>query len=617
MFTAVGLGLCERWRIRMYLEDSMIGCIKGASRGLVAGLVAALVVVSLCGSALAQDQSTPKWDLFIGYQYALPGATVPTPFDDLNAPTPYNVPDMGKGFGSAFTWNLDKYWGAEFDLGHNWGSNNYETTVSTGPRFMVRGDTADYFLHALVGLNRLSVSGISDSPNGIGAILGGGMDFHLTHNVSLRLPEIDYVWGRHNYSDEAAPEFPDLRRASAEGIRLRTGFVFAWGGAAPLIPALTCSVQPNEVMIGEPITANVAASNFNPKHTVTYTWTANGGAITGKDTTASIDTAGATPGSYTVTAHASDLKEKKNNEASCTANFTVKPLPPKNPPSISISASPTDLVTGGAVNLSAMCSSPDGVSVSVANWTSSAGTISGSGTSATLNTAGVPAGPITINATCTDSRGLTGQASTQITIENPPPPPVNKELEARLALHSVYFPTNVPPPNNPNAPMVASQARTLVTLATDFKKYLEAKPDAHLVLAGHADIRGAAAYNQALSQRRVAQVKSFLVEQGVPEGDIETEAFGSGDNLTLEQVRTSIENNTELTTEERNRALARINVIKLASNRRVDVTLKSAGQTENSVRQFPFNAADALTLIGGRESEMKKPAKPAPKKKKQ
>jgi len=191
---------------------------------------------------------------------------------------------------------------------------------------------------------------------------------------------------------------------------------------------------------------------------------------------------------------------------------------------------------------------------------------------------------------------------------------VDKALEARLALHSIYFPTNMPPPKDPNAGLLPGQQKNLTTLATDFKKYLEAKPDAHLVLEGHADIRGAAAYNQALSERRVARVKNFLIEQGVPEGDIETKAFGSQQNLTLEEVKDSIDKNSDLTTEERKRALARINVIKLASNRRVDITLNSAGQTETSVRQFPFNAADALSLIGGRESEMKM-AKPAPKKK--
>ena len=102
-----------------------------------------------------------------------------------------------------------------------------------------------------------------------------------------------------------------------------------------------------------------------------------------------------------------------------------------------------------------------------------------------------------------------------------------------------------------------------------------------------------------------------------PVPNLETKAFGKEKNLTLEQVKDSINNNTELTAEERKRELARIQVIKLASNRRVDITLSSAGQTETSVRQFPFNATDALTLIGGRESEMKAKAtaKPTPKKK--
>ena len=65
----------------------------------------------------------------------------------------------------------------------------------------------------------------------------------------------------------AAPQFPDLRRPTLEGVRLRTGMVFNWGGAEPVTPAAACSVQPTEVMVGEPITATVTASNFNPKHT--------------------------------------------------------------------------------------------------------------------------------------------------------------------------------------------------------------------------------------------------------------------------------------------------------------------------------------------------------------
>lgn len=577
-----------------------------------------LMVAVISCAAFAQSDTNPKWDIFAGYQYLHPGITIPEAFSDPNNPTPFSVPDMSKGIGSAVTYNFDPHWGAEFDVGQNWGGGNDATTVSVGPRFMWRGEYSNFFVHSLVGLNRLSASQVNQPnmvDNGIGAILGGGMEFPLTKFLAFRIFQVDYVWGRHHYPDDASALFPALRRPSAEGVRLRTGLTFNWGGAPEAVPAASCSVQPSEVMVGEPITATVTASNFNPKHSVTYSWSGNGGQVAGKDTTATIDTNNVAPGSYAVTAHVTDGKAKKNNEASCTASYTVKPLPPKNPPTMSLSASPTSLVPGGTVNLSATCTSPDGVPVSVANWTSTVGTVSGNGNSASLNTAGLAPGPVTVSATCTDSRGLSGQASTQITIENPPPPPVDKALEARLALHSVYFPTAQPTPKEPNGGLLPTQQKILLNLATDFKKYLEAKPDAHLTLEGHADHRGPAAFNQALSERRVARVKSFLVEQGVPEADIETKAFGVTQNLTTDQVKQSIEQNPDLSMEERNRALARIDVIRMASNRRVDVTLSAAGQTEKSVQQFPFNSTDALSLIGGRESEArKKTGKAAPKK---
>jgi hypothetical protein len=203
-------------------------------------------------------------------------------------------------------------------------------------------------------------------------------------------------------------------------------------------------------------------------------------------------------------------------------------------------------------------------------------------------------------------------------VENPPPPPPNPqivELEARLRLHSIYFVTGAPRPEKPKGGLLPSQQKTLTALASDFKKYLESKPDAHLILEGHADMRGSDEYNQALTERRVNRVKAFLVEQGVPEGSIETKALGKRANLTDDQVRDSVENNPELTPEERQRVVRNMRTIRLASNRRVDVTLSTTGQT--SVRQFPFNSTDALTLIGGREGEAKKKVtKPAVKKKK-
>jgi outer membrane protein OmpA-like peptidoglycan-associated protein len=580
-------------------------------RPLIAGLVAIVALALVSGTAVAQSDSNPQWDAFVGYQYLHPGVTVP--LGDPANPLSYKVPDMAKGFGAAVAYNFDPHWALETDFGHNWTTNDTETTLSAGPRFMWRTEGANYFIHALASYNHLGVSGLNSGSSGIGAILGGGMDLPLTKSFAWRIFQVDYVWARHNYADYVDAQFGGLRRPTSEGTRLRTGVVFSWGGVEPVTPTVACAVQPTEVLVGEPLTATVTPSNFNPKHTVTYSWSGNGGQINGKDTTASIDTTNAAPGNYAISAKVTDPKAKKNGEASCTANYTIKPLPPKNPPTLSLSASPASLVAGGSVNLSANCSSPDSVPVSVANWTSSAGTVSGSGNSATLSTAGLPPGPITVNATCTDSRGLTAQSSTQVNIETPPPPPIDKALEARLGLHSVYFVVDYPKIANPTGGLLVGQQKTLIALAADFKKYLEAKPDAHLILGGHADHRGSVAYNQALSERRVNRTKSFLIEQGVPEANIEVKAFGKEQNLTDDQVKAEVANDTQLTSEERKRVLRNMVIIRMASNRRVDVTLSTTGQT--SVRTFPFNAEDALTLIGGREGEMKKPAKAAPKKK--
>jgi len=143
---------------------------------------------------------------------------------------------------------------------------------------------------------------------------------------------------------------------------------------------------------------------------------------------------------------------------------------------------------------------------------------------------------------------------------------------------------------------LASQEGTLTTLASDFKKYLVYRPEAHLTLTGHADVRGSVEFNQALSERRVARTKAYLVEQGVPEASIEPRGLGKGENLTAAQVKELVEHNPDLSAAELGRVLHDLGVIVWAQNRRVDVTLSTTGQ--QSVRLYPINAADALTLIG-------------------
>ena len=486
---------------------------------LVLGLLVVLAITLFSSSALAQSDSNPKWDLFVGYQWLHPGGTVPAPFGDFNNPTGFTVPDMAPGFGSALTYNFDPHWGAEFDFGHNWGSGNYETTGSVGPRFIWRTDGANYFLHTLISLNRVSIGGLN-AGNGIGAILGGGMDLPIKKWLAFRLFEADYVWGRHNYADFVSADFPDLRRPSFEGVRLRTGLVFSWGGAPAVTPSASCSVQPTEVMVGEPITATVTTSNFSAKHTVTYAWTGTGGQVTGKDTTAQIDTKDAAPGSYTVTAHVTDPKLKANNEASCSATYTIKPLPPKNPPTINCTASPSSVQAGASVTVTCNCTSPDDVPVTVSNWTASGGTVSGSGNTATLSTEGVAPGTITVSATCTDSRGLTGQASTQATVENPPPPPPKA-----AKLSQCDFPNEKKPWRVDN---------TCKAILDDVAKNLQQNPDNKLVIVGNADPKEK---RKNLAAERAVDSKFYLTEgeaqQHIDPSRIEVRT-GSGGTKTAE-----------------------------------------------------------------------------------
>jgi hypothetical protein len=55
--------------------------------------------------------------------------------------------------------------------------------------------------------------------------------------------------------------------------------------------------------------------------------------------------------------------------------------------------------------------------------------------------------------------------------------------------------------------------------------------------------------------------------------------------------------------------LENMTTILLASNRRVDITLSTTGQ--QSLRQYPFNVADSLSLLSPQEARQR----PQPKKK--
>ena len=589
-------------------------------RGRVAVIRLAMVAVlcSVTTLVAAQDRPAPKWELYGGYSFVYPDADVHALLPGGLLPVSSPLESNPRGVGGSITYDFNRWFGLTLDGSTHWGSgeNGLEkqiddaafSNISFGPKVTFRWAHVSPFLEALAGDHRLTPDALHDI-NKLGFMFGGGLDFKVSKHIALRLPRVDYVMSSYRYGPSATTGSTDIR-----GVRAQAGLVFNFGGERTVTPpAAACSLQPGEVFAGEIVTVTAAGSDFNPRRTVAYSWSGSG--VKPGETRAStqIDTSGLQPGSYQITANLSDGSQ--GGIASCGARFTVKM---SHPPVISCSSDPASVPMGGTSTITSTASSPDGRLLSY-SYTSSAGNITSNTSAAMLSTAGADPGTITVTCNVGDDRSqpLTASASTTVYVQAPPPPPPLPDvvaLEKRLALHSVYFATAKPTIENPDAGLLASQEKTLTALAADFLIYLQAKQDARLTLEGHADPRGSVEYNQGLSERRVDRVKRFLVEQGVPAANIQTKAFGEQRNLTDGQVRNAVERNPELSPEDRQRVLSHMRMIILASNRRVDITLSNFGQAaQESVREYPFNAADSLTLL--KEEQTKKTNAPGAKKK--
>lgn len=542
---------------------------------------------------------------------------------DTDVGISYNDIRLGAYASGSYYFNRHLGLEAAFEA-HPDGNNDGLYDIQAGPIVRDNMNHFSLFAHGLIGVGRLAGPNTRICCNigyqyhnpwtwgGPTFTAGGGLDINLVRAVSLRLVQVDYTYNNVDFGP-----WGGIRnvvtlggRAHLPGLQASAGLVWHAGNITPPLPVTySCSANPTNVFPGEPIMVTGTAMNLNPKRTATYSWTSSGGAVNGSSSTVTVSNR--TPGGYTVNGHVTE-GSRAGQSADCTASYTVQDFAP---PTIGCSASPSTFNPGDKSAITAAGVSPQNRPLTY-SYSAASGTISGTGASATFDSTGAATGAVGITCNVTDDKGQTATANTSVTIAPPPPPPPGPpaeqvRLEARLALHSVFFPTALPRAEKPEGGLVDSQQATLTTLATDFKSYLTYKPDAHLTLTGHADVRASVEYNQALSERRVARTKQFLVEQGVPESNIETRGLGKEEELSADQVKELVEQNPDLSDAERAKVLHDLNVIVLAQNRRVDVTLSTTGQ--ESVRLYPFNAADALTLIQEKSQATRKKAAAAKK----
>jgi outer membrane protein OmpA-like peptidoglycan-associated protein len=438
-------------------------------------------------------------DVFLGYSYF--GAHGENKPSDIS----YSSIDIGAMGSVAYYFN--KYVGGEFIMSaHDSGNNDGFFSYSAGPIFRAPMQNFTLFAHGLVGGSRL-VGPNSDLGNyhnpwtwGVALTAGGGMDYDLPfkdNRFSIRLFQADYRYDHTNFGPSTAPPTCCAigGRANLNAVELSTGVVMHFGHIIPPPPVTyACSVSPTTVYPGDPITVTGTALNLNPKKTAAYTWSADGGTISGTSSTANIDTKSANPGTYTVKGHVSE-GAKPGEMADCTASYTVKPF---EPPTISCSANPSTVAPGDSATITATGMSPQNRPLTY-SYSASAGSVTGSGSTATLSTAGAAPGTITVTCNVVDDKGQTASATTSVTVNAPPPPPA----PTTSALCSVSFERDKRRPAR-----VDNEGKACLD---DISLNLQRSSDAKLAVVGNAASTEKA--GSKLAAERAVNTKDYLVKE--------------------------------------------------------------------------------------------------------
>jgi outer membrane protein OmpA-like peptidoglycan-associated protein len=441
-------------------------------------------------------------DAFAGYSYL--GTHSPL------QPGGMDFSSMNVGAAGSVAYYFSKYVGGEVLVtAHPSGTNDSLYTFSGGPVFRVPMQNFQLFAHGLAGGTRL-LGPNSDAPAtefhndyewGVGLTAGGGMDYDLpwfNHKFSLRLFEADYKYVHTNFGPYTPPPTGGTGggRANLNAVELDSGIVMHFGSIVPPPPVTyACVVSPSTVFPGDPVTVTGTPANLNPKKTPTYTWSADSGVtVTGTSSTGNIDTKTLAPGTYNVKGHVTEGK-KPAESADCTATFTVKAF---EPPTISCTANPSTVNPGDSSTITCNGVSPQNRPLTY-SYSSTAGSISGNTSTATLSTTGAAPGAITVTGNVVDDKGQTASAMTTVTVQAPPPPPA----PTTSALCSLSFERDARRPTR-----VDNEAKACLD---DIALKLQSSSDAKLAIVGNADSKEQRHHMGKDAAERADNAKKYLV----------------------------------------------------------------------------------------------------------
>ena len=190
--------------------------------------------------------------------------------------------------------------------------------------------------------------------------------------------------------------------------------------------------------------------------------------------------------------------------------------------------------------------------------------------------------------------GTTTKTATLHVVGSIDPPP-----SATLA--SIFYPTAYPTKHHPRIGLVASERMTLDNAATQFKNFGMYEQKASLVVVGYADVRGSSKYNKALSARRAALIRDYLISKGIPAADITIRAEGKDKQINEKTVDAQLTKDGQQSDKwmKKNEKTTW-----LAYNRRADLVLEPVGQ--QSALMYPTDSSDARVVWQRKEPQLKK-----------
>ena len=386
-------------------------------RSQIAALLLAASALFTAQGAMAQSSSVPgpsRLDLYGGYAYYHPFNSSFGGGSELGG---IKYQPINPGAVASVSGYFNRWLGLQAEGGfHPSGPNDCVYTAQAGPVLRHQSGRFVPFVHALGGGAKVGGPAFQPCTWGWGVTGGLGFDYILSKHFALRPLQADYEHSQVNYGALVSPANVSGGNGVIDAYRLSAGIVIRCGDMMPPAPVqLACNVQPMSGFPGDPLTVTATATNLNPKHKTLYSWTTNGGVLSGSDATANINTVGVAPGTYAVNGHVMQ-GSKPYQQASCTASFTIQS---PAPPTIICTANPVSVQSGETSIIASQAMSPQNRTLTY-SYSATAGTVTGNTAMATLTTSGAAPGTITVTCNVVDDLGKPASSTTDVTVQAPP-----------------------------------------------------------------------------------------------------------------------------------------------------------------------------------------------------